>query len=225
MEIPADRLDYAFKISKYPVTNAQYRRFVEAGAYDREQGWFSEEAQREILEWEDGRWPTSPRYEGNSRFTCASQPVIGVSWYEASAYEAWLTTILRQEGKLRDDEVVRLARVAEWERAAGGSGGRKYSWEGAFDSRHANTRECALGQPTPVHMYPAGATPEGVWDLTGNVWEWTADSEEEPWYTLAGGAFWNDAGGVGAAARGRNVRYGWGDLVGFRVVVAPISCS
>jgi formylglycine-generating enzyme required for sulfatase activity len=73
-------------------------------------------------------------------------------------------------------------------------------------------------------MYPAGATPEGVWDLAGNVWEWSQDRDTDGWPWLRGGSWWNDAKSVGASARNR---YGpWYRLsyLGFRVVVVvPIS--
>ncbi len=227
VEIPADALEYGFKIGKYPVANAQYQRFVVAGGYDREQGWFSEEAQTEILDWEkrfgQDDWPAGPRYEKNPRFNRATLPVTGVSWYEVAAYATWLTDDLRQAGDIGEDEVVRLATVAEFQRAAGGTEGRKYSWDGDFEPRWANTKEGGLNGPTPVHMYAAGATPEGIFDLTGNVWEWTADKEGSGLDVLAGGAYWNDAEGVGAAARSRLVGYFRNDDIGFRVVVVPVS--
>ncbi len=223
VEIPADTLDYPFRIGKYPVTNAQYRRFVAGGGYDREQGWFSAEAQKEILDWEGGEWPAGPRYDRHVDFNRATQPVVGVSWYEAAAYAAWLTKEMRAACEISNRAEVRLPTEAEWQRAAGGVEGRKYSWEGEFDGRWANTKESGLGQPTPVHMYPAGATPEGVSDLTGNVWEWTADIEGERVYLLVGGAWHNDANDVDAAARSRIVRFDWYVYLGFRVVVVPIS--
>ncbi len=223
VEIPADQLEYPFQIGKYPVTNSQYRRFVAAGGYDREKGWFSEEAQNEILRWEGGNWPAGPRYGKDPRLQHASQPVTRISWYEAAAYGAWLTAELRVAGEIDDRQEVRLPTVAEWQRTAGGVEGRKYSWEGEFDSRKANTNESGLNQPAPVHMYPAGATPEGIFDLTGNVWEWTADTARGRTYLVAGGSRWQGADSVGAAARARGDWFARPDALGFRVVVVPIS--
>ncbi len=221
VEIPADSLEYAFKIGKYPVANHQYRRFVDDGGYERDRGWFSDEAQREILEvW--GKWPDGPGLENNPAYNRATQPVVGISWWEAAAYAAWLTVRLRKAGEIGEQDVVRLAKLAEWQRAAGGTEGRKYSWDGDFDPRRTNSEENGLGQPTPVHMYPAGATSEGVFDLTGNVWEWCEKGGSAS-IDVAGGAWYNDADGVGAAARSRYGRYFGAVNLGFRVVFVPIS--
>lgn len=226
--IPTDRLDYPVKIGKYPVTNAQYQRFVHDGGYERAACWFGEKAQREILEFEQnfakGEWPNGgPQYGHASHLGRPTLPVTRVSWYEADAYASWLTALLRRDGVISAEETVRLPRVAEWQRVTAGVDSRAYPWEGAFDAGRANTRESRLGQPTPVHMYPMGRTPEGVFDLTGNVWEWMADEEDEGIFVLAGGAYWNDSATVGAAARRRNDAYFRPGDVGFRLVVVPVT--
>ncbi len=226
--IPDDLLDYPFKIGKYPVTNSQYQRFVHDGGYERDAGWFGEKAQREILEFEQnfakGEWPNGgPQYGEASHLSRLTLPVTRVSWYEAQAYASWLTALLRRDSAISVEETVRLPRVAEWQRATAGVDGREYPWEGEFDVGRANTRESRLGQPSPVHMYPMGATPEGVFDLAGNVWEWMADKEHEGGFALAGGAYWNDFAAVGANARRRNDGYFRPGDVGFRMVVVPTS--
>jgi len=222
------RLGYDFSIGKYPVTNAEYQRFVDAGGYERTQPWWSHKAIEDIEYYqrlppaEEETWPTGPRFRNNSRFNHAMQPVVGISWYEANAYCTWLTGELRRIGQLNQTEAVRLPTEAEWEWAAAGSAQRKYPWGQTFETWRANTSESGLGQTTPVSMYPGGATPEGVYDMAGNVWEWMQD-DYAPGKALRGGAYWNDATGVGSAARNDSYPRAWFDDWGLRVVVVPVS--
>ena len=111
------------------------------------------------------------------------------------------------------------------------AGDRTYPWGPStgsgrsddFDPTLANTEESNLGQTTPVHMYRDGKTPEGVWDLSGNVWEWSADVDTDGWPWLKGGAYYLDAKGVTSAARFIHLPFDWLHDLGFRVVVVPIS--
>ncbi len=207
---------WGFHIACYPVTNKQYRRFVDAHGYD-EQDWWSEKGWSERQE----RGRSEPRYWDEEKLNQDNQPVVGVSWYEANAYCRWLTEELRNTEALDNSREVRLPTREEWMQVAGADEG-SYPWGDPFDTARANTKESHLGQTTPVHMYPGGKTPEGVWDLSGNVWEWMADVDTDglPW--LKGGAwFW------GSDRASSSARFGWLPHLwvglGFRVVVVPIS--
>jgi hypothetical protein len=164
--IPAPGLP-GVRMGKYPVTNMQYRRFMEAGGYDKRQPWWTEESRQ----WIGQR--TTPYYWDDDRFNHSTQPVVGVTWYEALAYCAWLTGVLRAKapaaGGIAAHEQATLPSEAEWMAAA--RSGRPapktrqeeeadYPWCGPFATWRANTeenKETDLKQTSPVHMYPSGA--------------------------------------------------------------------
>jgi len=94
-----------------------------------------------------------------------THPVVDVSWRDAQAFCAWLES--------RTGRRFRLPTEAEWEKAARGADGRAFPWGDTFDPRRCNTRESGIGATTPVERYPDGASPYGVLDMAGNVYEWT----------------------------------------------------
>ncbi len=110
----------------------------------------------------------APEQWADTRFNHPAQPVVGVCWYEARAYCRWLAA---QSGR-----PFRLPTEAEWEAAARGLAGRRFAFGDAFDPAACNAVETHVRRPTPVGVFPAGDTPEGAADLTGNVWEWTASA-------------------------------------------------
>ncbi|MCB0164119.1 MAG: SUMF1/EgtB/PvdO family nonheme iron enzyme [Anaerolineae bacterium] len=173
---------------------------------------------------------TQPRYWTDVRFgqTQRGYPVVGVSWYEAVAYAAWLAELLElvrrdKIASVGDDMTlikgllapvgvtVRLPAEAEWEKLAGGAENGRYPWDDlggpattdpAAILARANTREAELQGTSPVGMYPLGASrPYGLWDLAGNVWEWT--STKEDWgYRLQGGSWYEPMSNAGCGSRG-----------------------
>lgn len=92
-------------------------------------------------------------------------PVVDISWHEAQAFCGWLG---KQTGRR-----YRLPTEAEWEKSARGDDGRVFPWGNDFDLQRCNVRESGLGITTPVGRYPAGASPYGVLEMAGTVWEWT----------------------------------------------------
>jgi formylglycine-generating enzyme required for sulfatase activity len=95
-----------------------------------------------------------------------NQPVVGVSWYEARAYCHWLSATSRQN--------ISLPNEAEWEAAARRDRPWAYVYGPEFDPFKGNTAESHLLRTSPVGVFIGGQTPEGVYDLSGNVWEWTS---------------------------------------------------
>jgi formylglycine-generating enzyme required for sulfatase activity len=160
----------AFAIARTPTTNALYGAYVAATGA------------RPPLTWRAPQPPEQLR----------DHPVVDVSWEEALAFCGWLAG--------QDTAPFRLPSEAEWERAARGLHGRSFPWGEAFDPRLANTREGGRGGTTAAGAYPDGASPDGVYDMAGNVWEWTASLDRPYPY--------NKGDGREAAGPGRRIMRG-----------------
>jgi gamma-glutamyl hercynylcysteine S-oxide synthase len=139
MQVPA------FHIDRFPVTNAQFRRFLD------ESGWRPRDPHNFLRHWIDGAPP--PGWD--------NKPVTWVALEDAREYARWA-------GK-------RLPREWEWQYAAQGSDGRAYPWGNDWreDAAPKPWRGRTLRAPDDVDAHPLGASPFGVMDLVGNVWQWT----------------------------------------------------
>ena len=160
-------LPYDYWIARYPVTVAQYGAFAEgAKGYDDERWWTPAGWQ-----WRQGDQSNAPR-SWDEQVRYPNRAVMRVTWYEAVAYSKWLSSQLRAQ--LPKDYSVRLPTEAEWEKAARCGDDRKYPWgNDPWAEERANINDSRINHVTPVGMYPQGATPTGLYDLSGNVWEWT----------------------------------------------------
>jgi formylglycine-generating enzyme required for sulfatase activity len=140
---PAHPVDVpAFQIDKFEVTNSDFKAFVDATGYKTD-------AEK------TGDKPWSAYAEGKD-----NNPVVKVSWNDASAFCKWAGE--------------RLPTEAEWEKAARGTDGRTYPWGNAWDPKKVNGKDSGIRGTTVVGSYPEGASPFGVEDMGGNVWEWTS---------------------------------------------------
>lgn len=199
------RIAEPFWLSRYPVTNEQFRRFLEADGYGQESHWTPEGWQ-----WRTKNDIREPSYWHDPRFDGPTQPVVGVSWYEADAFAKWLGGTLPTE--------------RQWEAAARGAQGFDYPWGGPWEKGICNA-DYVLGATSPVGIFPRSRAPCGADDMAGNVWEWCAD-----WYdmdkdarVLRGGAWGPLRDIVRAAFRAWNSPEFREDHVGFRVCVASLA--
>jgi formylglycine-generating enzyme required for sulfatase activity len=253
IQIPATALvPYSFCIGKYPVTNAQYERFLDAPDFGDETLWrgflkFNENCVQ-MGRWESEGWDwfrekskdikqIVPNRWNNENFGISNpeNPVVGISWYEANAYCNWL---LRHWNEMAESlantglcpNSIRLPLETEWVTAAGGETPQnRFPWDvtgaGETDTgeivKRANVKEGGIGHTTPVNAYLCGASPHGVMDMGGNVWEWQANYRNlrEGTLGLRGGS-WDELGG---SARVSVRDYFHPDLrfydLGFRVVL------
>lgn len=164
----------AFRIGRVPVTNAEWRQFIDDGGYAQQRWWsprgWEHRAQADLRApqfWNpDG---TRTRF-GHVEEIPGDEPVQHVSFFEAEAYAAWAGARLPSE--------VEWEKAAAWDPALGGR--RRYPW-GAEEpgAQRANLGGQAL-RPAPVGAYPDGASAYGAEQMLGDVWEWTT-SPLRPW--------------------------------------------
>ncbi|RRR74141.1 MAG: hypothetical protein EI684_07690 [Candidatus Viridilinea halotolerans] len=228
-----------YRIARYPITNADYARFLAANGpdgYDPDQPWWTAEGRTYLL-------PGGPRFRSDEpeqirhprfwsvvRYNNPMQPVVGVSWYEAAAYCRWLTLVGHEQGWLAADQIIRLPIWHEWERAARHSDQRRYPWgDTPPDGERANYQATQLNAPAPIGCFPLGAAASQAQDMVGNVMECTA-SPWEQWgkgekdftpsqrVTLSYTDFGDSTNELCCGARGRDDPYIRIFIRGFRVV-------
>ncbi len=202
-----------YYMAKTPVTNTQYVAFVQASGYKPPEHWQNKQP---------------PHGQEN-------HPVVNVSWDDAVAYCRWLA---KTTGK-----PYRLPGEAEWEKGARGTDGRIYPWGNEWDANRCNSSEGGKGGTTPVDAYPAGASPYGLLDMSGNVWEWCSTiwqgtaypfQVQDEWTkvypdrtdvlrVLRGGSFIDNDRRVRCASRYWSSPHHGVINIGFRVVGSPFS--
>ena len=150
----------AFAIARTPVTNSEYAAFLE---------WLTTRSDESI------KHPLQPagkchvpQYWREAAWNQPDHPVVGIDYWDAHAYAQWIG--------------MRLPTEWEWEAAAGGTEGLLYPWGNSWRPRLCNSAELhgknpwRDGRTTPVDAFPSGASPFGVLDMAGNVWEWIANA-------------------------------------------------
>jgi formylglycine-generating enzyme required for sulfatase activity len=262
-----------FYIGRYPITNAQFAPFVEGSCYQDRQ-WWTEAG----WAWRHGAEPDlsyitdmnhrkdytdwlaqrplerrgKPFFWHDERLNLPTQPVTGVSWYEAMAYCAWLQQQLTVHGQsfavneaalhtllTSGDWQIRLPTEAEWEKAAGwdtvAERKRVYAWGDEWDETRANVAD-HMKLPSAVGVFPAGAAACGALDMTGNVWEWTLsrymdypyrhdarhDPEGKISRVLRGGAWFGHPRDARVSSRNSPEPDFFTSSIGVRVVVGPV---
>lgn len=200
-----------FRMAKYLITNAQFDAFIKAeDGYCHDEWWIGIR-----------RWPNGP---GQVGWTECNAPRETVSWFAAVAFCRWISH--------RTGSTIRLP--SEWEWLQAGTGGdllSLFSWGQEWDSSHCNSDESQLRRTTSVGMYPAGATRQGLLDMTGNVWEWCRNEyHEDPGtsetlgigsdstkYVIRGGSWLNQQQFLALSFRGNDRADFGGNFIGFRL--------
>ena len=212
-----------FMIGKYPVTNEEFKKFIDVGGYDRAEFWTWEGWQ-----WREENKIFEPRYWHDRKWNASNFPVVGISWYEAKAYVNWLSK--------RTGHRYRLPTEAEWEKSARGTDGLKYPWGDKFDRNLCNSGGSGLFRTSPVGIFPEGKSPYGCFDMAGNVWEWCSDWYNGDYYANCpgrnprgpsdgayrvnrGGGWLNTAGDCRPAVRYAGGLRNRDNLLGFRILL------
>ena len=193
-DVKEESVPYDYWISQYPITQAQYQAFVDAGGYEESRWWTKEGWEfKEKQSWARQR-------EIGGAFDLPNHPVVGVSAFEAEAFASWLTDLGRERGWLGPEEAIVLPGNNEWEKAARGGleipddamvksivdipshmqlsikhnpiPDREYPWGKEATKEHANSRDSSIGSTATPGCFSTGISPYGIHDISGNVPEW-----------------------------------------------------
>jgi len=172
-----------FHIGKFPITNQQFHVFWQTGGYQEKKWWGKvglawlnrspkDEEKLNLNEWRRRNSRTEPAFWNDHKLGIPNRPVVGVTWFEAMAYCAWLSEQLQSSNELPDGYLVRLPTEAEWEKAARGNDQRSWSWGNEWKDNFANTHVTNLSTTSSVGTFNADVSPCGALDMAGNVTEW-----------------------------------------------------
>jgi iron(II)-dependent oxidoreductase len=182
-------------LDRYAVTNEQFHKFVDAAGYEQPSLWHSSVWSR-VAEFVDSTGRPGPKFWANGRYPgdVGDHPVVGVCWFEADAFARWVGKRLPYDAE--------WVKAASWPATAGAvrSVGRRYPWGDTIDSTRANLWFAGLGRTAPVTAFPTGASAGNIFQLVGNVWEWTSSAFQlwiddapaeldEPLMSIRGAAF------------------------------------
>jgi len=210
-----------YDIAAAPVTVNQYAAFLNTGANKQERWW-----SREGWDWVNGNrwgWGRENRWQPDGWEIIRKRPfhpIVGVSWFEAEAYCAWVANELKRQVRLPSEE--------EWEYAARGEDGRPYPWGEVFEASLTNTIEAENSDTVEVGSISGDTSPFGVNDMAGNVQEWTSslykpfpeETYADEWLQVARGGSFNDTAFAARTSYRRAYPPGYFfSFLGFRVVV------
>ena len=174
----------SFAITRTPITNAQYLAFITdtnhpAPSVD-EKTWAQYGLAHPFKTAQRHSWPERSPPPGRQ-----DHPVVLVSHDDALAYAGWLSRTTGQTWQLPSE--------AQWEKAMRGTDGRRFPWGDSYDSKALNSHDNGPFDTVPVGSFPAGASPFGVLDAAGQVFEWTAQASPKNRFVVKGGS-WDDQG-------------------------------
>ncbi len=166
-----DALTEPYLLARFAVTNAEYQLFVDAGGYE-ELALFPEDVWPNLINFKDQTGQNAPRFwrDGRHDRRFAHHPVVGICYYEASAYAQWAGYRLPTEAEWQ--------MAASWRARGAAQAERRYPWGDGLDLDCCNVWASGHGRTLPVNACPRGMAPNGVVQLIGNVWEWTISDFE-----------------------------------------------